>query len=198
MIRLAQLLLVLAAIGLWVASRLPWVVLRSFDGLGQPRTATLSGATWSTALVPFAVLLLAAAVAALAVRGWPLRLLALLVAAVSAGTGYLAITLWTISDVAVRAASLVDLPVASLVGSSRHYWGATITLVAAISTLLAATLLMRTAVKGSSKSEKYTSPSKRRAVAVQSDSSATMSERMMWDALDEGDDPTRDSATEGR
>ena len=198
MIRLAQLLLVLAAIGLWVASRLPWVVLRSFDGLGQPRTATLSGATWSTALVPFAVLLLAAAIAALAVHGWPLRFLAVLVALVSAGAGYLAITLWTIPDVAVRAASLVDLPVASLVGSSRHYWGAAITLVAAISTLFAATLLMRAAVKGSSKAEKYTSPSKRRAVAVQSDSSATMSERMMWDALDEGDDPTRDSATEGR
>ena len=188
----------LAAVGLWVASRLPWVVLRSFDGLGQPRTTTLTGATWSTALVPCAVLLLAAAVAALAVRGWPLRLLALLVAAVSAGAGYLAITLWTIPDVALRAVSLVDLPVASLVGSARHYWGAGITLVAAIRTLVAAVLLMRAAVKGASRAAKYTSPAQRRAVAVEDDSSATMSERMMWDALDEGDDPTRDSASEGR
>ncbi|HUL99684.1 MAG TPA: TIGR02234 family membrane protein, partial [Mycobacterium sp.] len=170
----------------------------SFDGLGQPRTATLTGATWSTALVPFAVLLVAAAVAALAVRGWPLRLLALLVAVVSAGAGYLAITLWTISDVAVRAASLADVPVASLVGSSRHYGGAGVTLAAAIATLFAAVLLMRTAVKGSSRAEKYASPSQRRAVAAQGDSSATMSERKMWDALDEGDDPTRESASEGR
>ena len=159
MTRIAQLLLVLAAVGLWVASRLPWVVLRSFDGLGQPRTTTLSGGTWSTALVPFAVLLLAAAVAVLAVRGWPLRLLALLVAAVSAGTGYLAITLWTIRDVAPRAAShLVDVPVVSLVGSSRQHWGAVITLAAAVATLLAAVLLMRSAVKGSSRAQKYASP----------------------------------------
>src|SRR5919204_1252221 len=124
MIRLAQLLLVLAAIGLWVASRLPWVVLRSFDGLGPPRTTTLPGATWSNALVPFAVLLLAAAVAALAVRGWLLRLLSLLVALVGAGASYLAISLWTTHDVAARAAYLADAAVQSLVGSSRQYWGA--------------------------------------------------------------------------
>lgn len=198
MIRIAQLLLVLAAVGLWVASRLPWVTLRSFDGLGQPRTTTLTGATWSTALVPCAVLLLAAAVAALAVRGWSLRFLALLVAVVSAGAGYLGITLWAVRDVAVRAAALVDLPVASLVGSARHYWGAGLTLAAAGLTLFAAVLLMRAAVRGSPMAPKYTSPSQRRAVAVEGASSVTMSERMMWDALDEGDDPTRDSASEGR
>ena len=85
MIRIAQLLLALAAAALWGASRMTWVEVSSFDGLGQPKTAALSGASWSTALVPLAVLLLAAAVAALAVRGWPLRLLAVLVAATSAG-----------------------------------------------------------------------------------------------------------------
>lgn len=198
MIRIAQLLLALAAVGQWVASRMPWVVLRSFDGLGQPRTTTLSGAMWSTALVPCAVLLLAAAVAALAVRGWTLRLLSALVAAVSAGTSYIAITLWTIRDVAPRAATLADLPVASLVGSARHYWGAGITLAAAVTTLLAAVLLMRAAAREPRRTQKYTSPAQRRATAVEGGSSATMSERMMWDALDEGDDPTRDSASEGR
>ena len=188
MIRIAQLLLVLAAVALWVASKLPWVVLRSFDGLGPPRTITVSGGLWSTALVPFAVLLLAAAVAALAVRGWPLRLLAVLVAVVSAGAGYLAISLWTTRDVAPRAAHLADLPIVSLVGSSRQYWGAAATLAAAVATLLAAALLMRVAVKGLSREARYASPAQRGA----------MSERMMWDALDDGDDPTRESASEGR
>jgi uncharacterized membrane protein (TIGR02234 family) len=187
-IRIAQLLLVLAAVGLWVASKLPWVVLRSFDGLGQPRTTAVSGGSWSTALVPFAVVLLAAAIAALAVRGWPLRLLAVLVAAVSAGACYLAVAQWTTRDVAPRAAHLADLPIVSLVGSSRQYWGAVVTLAAAVATLLAAVLLLRVAMKGSSREARYASPSQRRA----------MSERMMWDALDEGDDPTRDSACEGR
>ena len=77
-----------------MASRLTWVQVSSFDGLGQPKSADLSGAAWSTALIPLALLALAAAIAALAVRGWPLRVLALLVAAASAGMGYLAISLW--------------------------------------------------------------------------------------------------------
>jgi uncharacterized membrane protein (TIGR02234 family) len=198
MTRVAQLLLVVAANGLWVASRLPWVVLQSFDGLGQPRTTTLSGATWSNALVPFAVLLLAAAVAVLAVRGWPLRALAALTALVSAGAAYLAITMWTVHDVAARAASLADVPLGALVASSRHYWGAMVTLGAAVATLLAAVLLMRAAVKGSTRAEKYASPSQRRAATTDGGASETMSERRMWDELDEGNDPTRDAASEGR
>ena len=105
MIRLAQLLLLLSAGALWSASRMVWVEVQSFDGLGQPKTTALNGASWSTAMVPLALLLLAAAVAALAVRGWPLRLLAVLVAAASAGMAYLAISLWVIRDVAERAAA---------------------------------------------------------------------------------------------
>ena len=131
MTRIAQLLLVLAALALWVGSRMTWVEVSSFDGLGQPKTATLSGASWSTALVPLALLVLAAAVAALAVRGWPLRLLAVLVAAASAGMGYLGIGLWVIRDVAVRAAELAQVPVVALVGTQRQHWGAVLTLVAA-------------------------------------------------------------------
>jgi len=86
-IGIAQLLLVVAAAALWTASRLPWVVIRSFDGLGPPKSVTLSGASWSTALLPLAVLQLAAAVAALAVRGWALRALAGLLALVSFAVG---------------------------------------------------------------------------------------------------------------
>jgi uncharacterized membrane protein (TIGR02234 family) len=197
-IRLAQLLLVLAAVGLWLASRLPWVALRVFEGLGQPRTVTLTGAAWSTALVPLAVLLVAAAVAALAVRGWALRILAVLVALASAGAAYLAITLWVLRDVAVRAAWLAPVPLSSLMGSERHYAGASITLAAAACALLAAVLLVRGAVRGAGGPMKYASPGERRGAAIRDDPGATMSERMMWDAIDEGDDPTRDSNTEGR
>lgn len=103
------------------ASRMTWVDVTSFDGLGQPRTIALSGGSWSTALVPLAVLLLATAVAALAVRGWPLRALAVLAAIASAGMAYLAISLWLVRDVGVRASALADAPVADLVGTQRHY-----------------------------------------------------------------------------
>jgi uncharacterized membrane protein (TIGR02234 family) len=185
-IRIAQLLLVLAAAALWAASRMTWVEVRSFDGLGQPKTATLSGGSWSTALVPLAVLLLAAAVAALAVRGWPLRLLALLVAAASAATAYLAISLWVVRDVAVRAAQLAEVPVADLVGMQRHYGGAVITLVAAIGTLIGAVVLMRAAARARTDAARYA----RRAAPRTDEPGAAMSERIIWDALNEGRDPT--------
>lgn len=218
MIRLAQLLLVIAALGLWVASRLPWVTVESFDGLGQPKSITLSGATWSTALLPLSLLLLAAAVAILAVRGWQLRLLALLVAVVAAATGYLAISQWVVPDIAVRGADLAEVSVASLVGSARYYWGAALTLVSAVITLLAAVLLMRHAAAGKGATTKYVAPAARRAAAraitdqkpqadqKQQDAPGaddnSVSERMLWDALDAGQDPTAaaadpDTASEG-
>ncbi|MDT5358422.1 MAG: hypothetical protein QOC69_184 [Mycobacterium sp.] len=190
MTRVAQLLLVLAALALWVGSRLPWVVVSSFDGLGQPKTTTLSGAAWSTALVPLALLVLAAAVAALAVRGWPLRLLAVLVAAASAGMGYLGIGLWVIRDVAVRAADLAQVPVVALVGTQRHHWGAVLTLVAAACTLVGVVMLLRAAATSKPATGKYVAPAARRAAARRDESDYGMSERMIWDALDEGRDPT--------
>ena len=185
MTRLAQLLLVLAAAGLWGASRLTWVQITSFDGLGQPKTTDLAGSTWSTALIPLALLVLAAAVAALAVRGWPLRVLSVLVGAASAGMGYLAISLWVLADDAVRAARLAEVPVADLLDTERHYTGAVLTLVAAVLSLLGAVLLMRSATHRRAEAVRYT----RRATEDEA-GDAAMSERMIWDALDEGRDPT--------
>ncbi|HUH69798.1 MAG TPA: TIGR02234 family membrane protein [Mycobacterium sp.] len=212
-IGIAQLLLVVAAGALWTASRLPWVVIRSFDGLGPPKEVTLSGASWSTALLPLALLLLATAVAALAVRGWPLRVLAGLLAAASLAVGYLGISLWVIPDVAVRGADLAHISLLSLVGSERHYWGAGVSVAASVCTLIAAVLLMRSASDSRSARDsatKYATPATRRSIALPEDANAAMlewpqapemSERMIWDALDEGRDPTdrpRESDTEGR
>ena len=190
MIRIAQALLAAAAAALWGASRLTWVEVRSFDGLGQPKTAVLSGASWSTALVPLALLLLAAAVAALALRGWLLRLLSVLVAVATAGMGYLAISLWVIHDIALRAAGLAQVPVAQLIGTQRHYGGAVLGLGAAVGALAAAVLLMRAAAKARPGVAKYAAPGARREAAQRDRPGAALSERMMWDALDEGHDPT--------
>ncbi|MBW0014290.1 TIGR02234 family membrane protein [Mycobacterium sp.] len=213
---IAQLLLVAAAGALWVASRLPWVVIGSFDGLSPPKQVTLSGATWSTALLPMALLMLAAAVAALAVRGWRLRVLSGLLAAASLAVCYLGISLWVVPDVAVRGADLVHIPLMFLAGSERRYWGAGIAVAAAVCTLSAAVLLMRSASDPGSAGEsatKYAAPATRRSHALRAKADdekpegitkpavSDMSERMIWDALDEGRDPTdrgRQSDTEGR
>lgn len=190
MIRGAQLLLVLAALGLWVASRLPWVTVGSFDGLGQPKTTSLNGAAWSTALLPLAVLLIAAALAGLAVRGMLLRAVALLLAVVSFALGYLGVTLIVMPDVGPRGAELAGVGVATLVSSERHLAGAAVTLAAAVAVLVAAVLLMRAAVSTTHQTTKY-------AAAPAADDG--QSARGMWDALDEGRDPTQTGAEkEGR
>ena len=193
MIRLAQLLLVLSAGGLWVASRLPWVSVTSFDGLGQPTASTLNGAAWSTALLPMAVLLLAAALAGLAVRGWVMRLVAVLVAVVCLTLGYLGISLIVMRDVGPRGADLAGVPVLTLVASERHLVGAVLTLVAACAALVAAVLMMRSAVSASHRADKYAAPGVSGAAAP-----AGLSERGIWDALDQGRDPTDTAVAELR
>ncbi|MGB6762901.1 TIGR02234 family membrane protein, partial [Mycobacterium sp.] len=147
-----------------------------------------SGAAWSAALLPLALLLLATAVAALAVRGWALRMLAVLVAVASLATGYLAISLLVIPDVAPRGADLARVPVLELVGSQRHYPGPVITLASAACTLVGAVLLMRAATTARGTATKYVTPAARRSLAQRDE--GVMSERMIWDALDEGRDPT--------
>ena len=209
-IGIAQLLLVVAAALLWTASRLPWVVIRSFDGLGPPKDVVLAGAAWSTALLPLALLMLATAIAALAVRGWALRVLAGLLAVVSLGIGYLGVSLWVLPDVAVRGAELAHISLVTLVGSERRYWGAGLAVAAAVCTLIAAVLLMRSAMSARAGAKKYAAPATRRSIARRNGADGVMleesgapeiSERMIWDALDEGHDPTdrpRESDTEGR
>ena len=203
MIRPAQLLLCVSALGLWVASRLPWVSLGSADGLGHPKTTTITGAAWSTALTPLAVLLLAAALAGLAVRGWLLRALAILVATVCVLLAYLGISLMVMPDVAPRGAELADVPVMDLVASQRHLTGAALTVAAAICSLIAAVLMMRAATSEPRRDAKYAGG----AGAGEGIGVAEMSERGMWDALDVGRDPTdpdaptapaADRGTEGR
>jgi len=200
MIRVAQLLLVASALALWVASRMSWVDVTSFDGLGQPKTTSLNGATWSTALVPLALVALAAAVAVLAVRGWVLRLVGVLVAVATVAMGYLGIGSWVVPDVAARAADLAQIPVTALIETQRHHIGAVVTLAAAACALAGAVLLVRSAAKataGAKDPGKYLAPAAKREAARQESPQDDMSERMIWDALDEGRDPTREH-DEGR
>jgi len=132
--------------------------------------------------------------------------LALLVAAATAAAGYLAISQWVVPDVAVRAADLARIPVMFLVGSERRYVGAALTLAAAVCALLAAVLLMRSATAARGTTTKYVAPAARRSAVRSEDvriaaADDDASERMLWDALDEGRDPTEDTSdsdSEGR
>lgn len=180
-------LLLIAAGGLWGASKFTWVRLRSFDGLGEPRTILVSGADWSAALVPLAVALVAAAIATLAIRGWALRILAVLVAVIGAGAAYLGVSLWAVRDVGPRAADVKNVPVSTLIGADRLSGGATTAVVAAVVVVLAAIALLR-AARGVVDT-KYQTPAARRSDSADL-GEKTQSERVMWDSLDDGQDPT--------
>lgn len=98
---------------------------------------------------------------------------------------------------AQRAAELAAVPVSQLTaaggGTSRSYGGAVLTLVAAVCALLGAVLLMRSA-NGAKRgiAGRYAAPAARREAARADSGDEPMSERMLWDALDEGQDPTGD------
>ena len=136
-------------------------------------------------MLPLALLLLAAALAALAVRGWLLRALALLVDLACLALGYLGISLIVMPDVGPRGAELAGVQIVNLVASQRQIGGAVLTIVAAAAALFAAVLLMRSAVSSAHEARKYAAPG-----ASDATEATEMSERGMWDALDEGLDPT--------
>ncbi len=93
-------------------------------------------------------------------------------------------------------------------GSGRRYWGAGFAVTAAVSIVIAAGLLMRSAMSARESAAKYASSRVRRSTALRDSAGAggqetpsVISERMIWDALDEGRDPTArpsESDSEGR
>ena len=74
------------------------------------------------------------------------RVVALLVAVVCFGMAYLGVSLIVMPDVGPRGAEVAGVAVATLVDSQRHLGGAVLTLVVAVTALVAAVLLMRSAV----------------------------------------------------
>ena len=175
------------------ASRMTWVEVTSFDGLGPAQgRPTLIGATWSTALIPLALLVLAAAVAALAVRGWPLRCWR---AGRGGQRGHGLPGDRLVGDPRRRGArppSSHRCPVAALIGTQRHALGRRAD---------RGRRGVRAGRRGAAgavgrdgevaATEKYAAPAARRAAGAGGrQRSDGMSERMIWDALDEGRDPT--------
>ncbi|MGW5441078.1 TIGR02234 family membrane protein [Nocardia asteroides] len=193
-------LLALAAAGLWASSRMTWVTVHSADGLTEPRTDELVGATWFGALTPLALVLLASIAAVFAVKGGLRQLLGVViavVAAVAAVPGF-ALVMGE-GRTAERAGTLAELPVRAVVSSADvHVAPAILSIVAAVLALAAGVLLTRRTGQSGQLSGKYDNPVFRRAdasaqVSKQREDTGTaapLSDRVLWDALDAGTDPT--------
>ncbi|MGW0181626.1 TIGR02234 family membrane protein [Nocardia sp. NPDC003345] len=192
----ASALLAVGAAALWGASRLTWVTVTSADGLTEPRTDELNGGVWFGALTPLALVLLAAIAAVLATRGWMRRLVGVLVALIAAVTAVPALALLTGSGATEkRAADLAELPgraqVQEVVTAGAP---AVLTLCGALAAFGAGLLLARMPTGTKPLSGKYDAPATRKLAATraveQGAAGEPLPERVLWDALDAGADPT--------
>ncbi|AZG43771.1 TIGR02234 family membrane protein [Gordonia insulae] len=226
----AAVLLALAALAFWSSSRLVWCRVLAADGLAPARDFDVRGADWSPWLTPLALVLLAAILAAFSVRGWGLRLIAILVAAAGVLAAIPAISLITGGADSDYASDAADIPGRfQVLLITTNSWAAVVVLVGAVCAVLAGVLLLRVARGATGMSSKYKTPGARRAELEQqifadherktagaagvagagepggdrndgpsADSGSARpgnegppaNERMMWDALDTGIDPT--------
>ncbi|MDZ7913661.1 MAG: TIGR02234 family membrane protein [Rhodococcus sp. (in: high G+C Gram-positive bacteria)] len=191
------LLLALAAAALWGSSRMTWVHLTSSDGKTLERTTDLDGSTWAAAMTPLALALLAAIAASFAVRGWALRVVGLLVALVAIAVAVPAVQLLVSGASADRAVELAELSGhPEDLSTTVSVLPALLALVGAVAALGAAVLLMRKPPVRGGLSSKYDNPAARREAAAKlgkADTAASdepVTQRMLWDALDAGEDPT--------
>ncbi|GAA1462421.1 TIGR02234 family membrane protein [Williamsia maris] len=223
---IASVLLAVAAAALWGSSRLSWASLVAADGIGVPRDFTVHGSDWSSYLTPLAIVLVAAIAAAVSLRGWGLRILAVIVALIGVASVAPAISLLTGDSGGTYAAKAIDLPGRYQVTSIQtHGWAAVLVFVAGLFAVAAAVVILRAARGAVGLSSKYKSPAARRADleeqifadrstatgdaaanpapdrgGVASDATegdgGGLNERMLWDALDSGADPTAASPDE--
>lgn len=195
----AGVLLAAAAALMWIASRMTWVRVTSADGLGPQRHDALDGATWFAALTPLALVLVAAIAALLAVRGLVSRLLGVVVSVIGVLVAVPPVALLTGHAATVaRGAQLADLPGrAHVTGATYEALPAVVAVIAACCAFAAGLLLARRPPKNAGLSARYANPTTRRADAARRTSAGTadadsVSERVLWDALDAGEDPTKD------
>ncbi|AZI62552.1 MULTISPECIES: TIGR02234 family membrane protein [Rhodococcus] len=198
------LLLALSAAALWGSSRMTWVHLTSSDGKTLERTTDLDGSTWAAAMTPLALALLAAIAASFAVRGWALRVVGLLVALVAVAVAVPAVQLLVSGASADRAVDLAELSGhPEDLSTTVSVLPALLALLGAVAALGAAVLLMRKPPVRGGLSSKYDNPAARREAAAklgQGDKPASdepVTQRMLWDALDAGEDPTATDGDDG-
>ncbi|WP_371829776.1 TIGR02234 family membrane protein [Rhodococcoides yunnanense] len=195
-------LLLVAAACLWGSSRMAWIRVVSFDGLGEARSTDLDGGTWAAATTPLALALVAAVAASFAVRGWASRILAALVGLVAVAAAIPAVDALFGEVSAGKAATLAELPGrAEVVSTSVSATPAILAVVGAVCAFGAAVTLARKPTTRKVLSSKYDAPASRRDEVAKRAKTASeraaengegedLTERMLWDALDAGEDPT--------
>ncbi|MBJ8343138.1 TIGR02234 family membrane protein [Antrihabitans sp. YC2-6] len=195
----AALVLAAAAGCAWGSSKLVWVTVASADGLGVDRVDDVAGSAWSAASLPLALVLCAAIAAVFAVRGVLAGVVAVLIAGVGVGVALPAVVLLTSGTTNEHAGRIAELPGRATVTSvDTALVGPAVAIVGGVAAIAAAVLLLARTRSAGGLSAKYDSPAARRSEAVRATQEAAeqdsdVSQRLMWDALDAGVDPTVES-----
>ncbi|MCH5641502.1 MULTISPECIES: TIGR02234 family membrane protein [unclassified Gordonia (in: high G+C Gram-positive bacteria)] len=159
---LAALLLVAAALAFWAASRMTWATASAEDGLAPQRDFVVKGADWSPWLTPLALVMLAAIAAAFSLRGWALRVLAIVIAAGGVLAAFPALSLIVNGADAIYAAKAGGIPDKyRILLVTTNSWAGAVVLVGTVCSVAAAVALLRV-VNGSAMSSKYQTPAARR------------------------------------
>ena len=183
-------LLLAAAVVLWGASRATWVS-QVVEGIPAPRTITADGATAEPILVPWALLCLAAVGGLLATSGWGRRVVGTLVSvaglwAVLRGVAGLADPASEALPVGVRPGDRPLPAEAVLAGPSLGVLGGALMLGAGLLAARFAAVLPRLGAR-------YDAPTRAaRDGAADVRPTPADPDRALWEALDEGHDPTGD------
>lgn len=199
---IGALALVLGAVCLWAASRMTWAKLTAYDHL-QVKTFKATGSDWSPWLIAVPIVLVAALAAMVALKGWALRVAAIVVAVLCVLAVIPTISALTGGNNIRYATKAADVPGLFIVESiSTPKWPAVLVLVGAVFGVIGAVQMMRLAVGGTGLSSKYQTPAARRAElerevfdkkapeAGDKPDPKDPSDRLLWDALDSGEDPT--------
>lgn len=233
---LVAVLLALAALAVWSASRMPWVGYTSEDGLQPPQEASIDGADWASELTPLAVVLLAGIAAMFAVRGWGQRVVGLLVAAAGAGVLARSVVVLTSAVDPAKITRIEELRASvTITATAPHAGGAVLAAAGGLAAVAAGLILIMRPRPRQKLPSKYVTPAARRdsveralaeraqarrtvaadgsgasgdtagdadaageaaasgaAAAVDSD----MTQRLFWEALDAGADPTDPDAAD--
>jgi uncharacterized membrane protein (TIGR02234 family) len=178
--------LVAGAAALEGAARLGWFT-ADVDVVGRAGTVTATGADLSPGLSGIALLALAAVAAAVALAGTPRRLLGVVVAAAGVYVGVAVVRLLMDPPGPANLAALPGAPAGGTVGSSVATTGGPLSAVLGAVLLLAAGLALMPAERRLPRfGARYAARSAERAATADPD-------RVTWEALDAGRDPTADA-----
>lgn len=206
--RVALLLGVLSAIGLWIAGRLKFVTANVTDDKAGDSVKTLVGSVWDPAMVPLALAMIAAVILSLAVQPAIRRALGALIAILAAVASFRSVTLLTSEVDLARAKSILTSgsatqratkPVqisdwAQVTEAHVHTAPVILALLAAALGVIGGVLLMMQPGKADKGHSRYETPENRRAGAQEDLAEDPDNPRALWDVMDTGVDPTDDDS----